>query len=184
MLRSVVVPSPSRPWALKPQHHAPPSSVIAQLKLLPAPMAIAPLPRPDTATGTLRRVVVPSPSWPLLLKPQHSTAPACVSAQVWYEPMFTAATPLPRPVTATGRELLALAPCPSWPEVPRPQHTRPRLAVMAQLISPKASSAMTPASRPTTSTGKVLEVVVPSPSWPEKLPPQQRTAPALVSAQL
>ena len=37
--------------------------------------------RPDTATGISLSVVVPLPSWPLALSPQHMTAPAVVRAQ-------------------------------------------------------------------------------------------------------
>ena len=39
------------------------------------------LARPLTATGLVLCVVVPSPSWPLPLKPQHLAAPALLSAQ-------------------------------------------------------------------------------------------------------
>jgi len=35
-----------------------------------------------TVTGVVRFVVVPSPSWPLLLYPQQSNAPLRI-AQVW-----------------------------------------------------------------------------------------------------
>jgi hypothetical protein len=45
-------------------------------------MAVAPL-RPLTATGVRRCVMLLSPSWPLLLKPQQRTAPPATRAQVW-----------------------------------------------------------------------------------------------------
>ena len=37
---------------------------------------------PETAAGTIRLVVVPSPSWPKLLFPQQRTAPPIICAQV------------------------------------------------------------------------------------------------------
>src|SRR5262245_26476508 len=37
---------------------------------------------PTTATGSSRIALVPSPSWPLVLVPQHQTLPASVRAQV------------------------------------------------------------------------------------------------------
>jgi len=36
----------------------------------------------DTLTGVVRRVVVPSPSWPKLLSPQHFAAPVVSLAHV------------------------------------------------------------------------------------------------------
>ena len=42
----------------------------ARLWNLPAATAVTPLARPSTATGVVRIVVVPSPSWPATLLPQ------------------------------------------------------------------------------------------------------------------
>lgn len=39
-----------------------------------------------TSTGVELSVVLPSPSWPTLFKPQHLTPPALVTAQVWSDP--------------------------------------------------------------------------------------------------
>ena len=36
-----------------------------------------------TATGVYRSVVVPSPSWPSTLRPQHRRVPSPRTAQVW-----------------------------------------------------------------------------------------------------
>ena len=55
-------------------------------------------------------VVVPSPSWPKSLSPQHLTPPALVSAQVWPSPAAIAVTPLVRPVTSTGVVLVGRRP--------------------------------------------------------------------------
>ena len=59
---------------LSPQHLTPPALVSAQVWWSPAAIAVTPLVRPVTATGAWRSVVVPSPSWPLPLLPQHLTA--------------------------------------------------------------------------------------------------------------
>ena len=54
---------------------------------------------PDTSTGVVRSVVVPSPSCPKLFRPQHLTPPVSVSAHVWEPPAAIAATPLASPET-------------------------------------------------------------------------------------
>ena len=66
------MPSPSWPSASLPQHLTAPPPVSAQVWEPPAVIAPTPLPRPLTATGVRRFVVVPSPSWPKMLLPQHS----------------------------------------------------------------------------------------------------------------
>jgi site-specific recombinase XerD len=58
------VPSPSSPKALWPQHLTPPPTVSAHVCSEPAEMAATPLARPETSTGMLLCVVVPSPSRP------------------------------------------------------------------------------------------------------------------------
>jgi hypothetical protein len=45
-------------------------------------MATTPLAKPTTSTGVLLAVVVPSPSPPVLLSPQHFTPPPIVTTQV------------------------------------------------------------------------------------------------------
>lgn len=42
------------------------------------------------------------PSWPALSRPQHLSAPAVVTAQVWYCPAETLTTPEVSPNTSTG----------------------------------------------------------------------------------
>src|SRR2546422_994304 len=80
--RLLVVPSPSWPTKPPPQHLTPPTLVSAQLWKSPAAIAVTPLLRPKTATGSNRLMVVPSPSWPELLLPQHVTPSVLFSAQV------------------------------------------------------------------------------------------------------
>lgn len=87
----------------------------AQLCSPPRPIAIAPLARPETATGRSLVLVVPSPNYPYSLSPQHLTASVSVSAQLWSPPAAIAFTPLTRPETSTGIELLVVVPSPSSP---------------------------------------------------------------------
>jgi hypothetical protein len=59
-----------------------------------------------------------------------------------------AVTPLLKPVTFTGVELLVLFPFPSWPSLFSPQHlTAPEL-VKAQVLAQPAEMAMTPLVSP------------------------------------
>src|SRR6266498_3682884 len=84
--RSVLVPSPSWPESFQPQHATRPALVSAQLWYAPAAIAVTPLASPATPTGVWRSVVVPSPSSPDSLSPQHLMPPALVSAQLWRSP--------------------------------------------------------------------------------------------------
>ncbi|KRC30598.1 hypothetical protein ASE28_14285 [Acidovorax sp. Root219] len=147
-------------------------------------MAATPLARPVTGWGVLLSVVLPSPSWPYALRPQHCTAPAVVSAQVWLPSAAMAATPPAKPVTVWGVVLSVVLPSPSWPKLLSPQHCTAPAVVSAQLWFSPAAMAATPLARPVTGWGVLLSVVLPSPSWPSLLRPQHCTAPALVSAQL
>src|ERR1700733_14028675 len=98
---------------------------MAQAEPHPTEMAVTPLVRPVTCTGTELFVVESFPSKPASLSPQHSTPPAPVTAQAAppkllvvtplgslttstgiEPPTETAVTPLVRPVTCTGAELL------------------------------------------------------------------------------
>ena len=85
VLLFVVVPLPSRPLPLLPQHCTPPLASTAQLWLLPADTLCAVV-MPETGTGVLLLVVVPLPSCPLPLLPQHWTPPLESTAQVWLLP--------------------------------------------------------------------------------------------------
>src|SRR5947207_3219817 len=73
---------------------------------------------------------MPMPSCPLVLLPQHHTAPAVVMAQAvpalnpLGPPAATRITPANQ-VTGTGRVLFTVVPLPSWPEKLRPQHHTP-----------------------------------------------------------
>src|SRR5438128_11384755 len=67
-------PLPSSPSKLLPQHLTPPSVVSAQTWPLPAAISATPPCKPITSTGERRVVVVPSPSCPASLEPQHFAA--------------------------------------------------------------------------------------------------------------
>src|SRR3990170_3387966 len=133
----------------------------------PAAIAATPLARPATPTGTLLSVVVPFPSWPPPLLPQHLTPPPLVRAQVWLEPAAIAATPLARPQTSTGTPLAVAEPFPSSPWEFQPQPLPPPPIVSAHVWQLPAVIALTPLARPETSTGTLLSIVVPLPSWPK-----------------
>ena len=59
--------------------------------------------RPLTLTGVKELVVVPLPSSPVSLKPQHATVPPVRSAQVWSSPAEIWVTP-EMPLSLTGVE--------------------------------------------------------------------------------
>jgi len=67
-----------------------------------------------TATGTERRVIVPSPSSPRPFCPQHHAAPALVIAHVWLGPASMLAN-FTEVATATGAFLAVFELSPSWP---------------------------------------------------------------------
>lgn len=101
---SLVVPSPSRPYSLWPQHFTVPAFVRAHVCSRPAEIAETPVESPKAATGVERSVVVPSPSCPYWLLPQHFTPPLLMSAQVCVPPVAIAETPLESPETPMGVE--------------------------------------------------------------------------------
>ena len=138
----MVVPSPSCPLSLLPQHLTPPLVVSAQAWRLPSAIVLTPLLRPETFTGTLLSVVVPSPNAPKTpsLRPQHLAAPAAVTAQVNSELVATdLIPPLVKPTTSTGVDwICAEEPLPKKPVMLLPQHLIPPAVVMAQKYSPPA----------------------------------------------
>jgi hypothetical protein len=97
---------------------------------------------PTTGAGVGRLIVVPSPSWPVLLLPQQATVPARDTAHVWGAvsmakdvlriPVSIIETSA-RPDTGTGVGRSTVVPSPSWPPRFAPQHTAPRAAVTAQV---------------------------------------------------
>ncbi len=64
------------------------------------------------APGANRRVVVPSPSCPESLEPQHTTAPVSFKAHECVAPTATSTTP-DSPLTAVGVDVELVVPFPS-----------------------------------------------------------------------
>jgi hypothetical protein len=141
----------------------PPPPVSAQGTAVPTETEVTPLVRPVTCTGVAELVVVmdPFPSSPMLLSPQHMTAPLAVSAHAELLPTETEVMPLVRPVTGTGTKLLVV------PPKRRPQHMTAPPAVTAQAVEVVTDTDVTPLVRPVTCTGTELFVVEPFPSKPE-----------------
>ena len=73
--------------------------------------AVRPVPRP-TLTGLLLVLVVPSPSWPFELPPQHTREASSSMAHAWSKPavIVTAMRPVPMPI------VLPLLPPLFWPQ--------------------------------------------------------------------
>src|SRR6188768_1416095 len=161
-----------------------PTRSSAHVWLSPAAIAITPAASPETPTAASRRRVVPSPTWPNSLPPQHSTAPSVRSAQLWRWPRASAVAPPERPCTSTGVSRRCVVPSPSWPYWLSPQHLTPPPRRTAQLWLSPPATAMTPLARPDTAPGLHRSWVVPSPSCPRLLSPQHSTPPSLVSAQV
>src|SRR5262245_29060653 len=92
------------------------------------------------------------------------------------------------PVTCSGVRWPASVPSPSCPEA-LPPHAHTDVIAVIPLVR-VARDASNPAEmlvtwdRPVTWTGISLLAVVPSPSWPEALPPQAQTVPSERSARL
>jgi hypothetical protein len=82
---------PSEPSLLEPQHQTPPS-FNAQLWFSPALIAVTPLSRPDTGTGTRLDTCEGSLGPPPTPLPQHQTPPS-FSAQVRLRPALIASAP-------------------------------------------------------------------------------------------
>ena len=137
----------------------------------------------NTFTGTELFVCVPSPSWYSQLRPQHLT-PVPVDAQVCAIPAASIVAPLDNPETVTGVKLLLKVPSPSCPAQLRPQQLTAPPEVSAHVCSLPAAMATAPFDKPTTFTGMLLLVVVPSPNCPVSFLPQHLTPPALVIAQV
>jgi hypothetical protein len=92
------------------------------------------------------------------------------------------ATAAKRVAGPTGVGLFVVVPFPSWPELFSPQHNTVPVGERAHVWYPPAAIVAMPGPNPETPTGTELFFVVPFPSWPEVLRPQQRTSPPAVSA--
>src|SRR2546429_414908 len=96
-----------------------------------------------TSTGVNSWVVVPSPNWPLPLKPQQYAAPAAVTPQVWRKRALTAAKLTPGGAfTSTGVNSLFMLPSPSCPLALSPQQYAAPAAVSPQVWKKPALTAL------------------------------------------
>ena len=75
------MPLPSCPFSLNPQQYTPPAATTAQACPLLAAIAVMSA-RPVTGTGVGELVVVPLPSDPEELLPQHSTVRSAMRTQL------------------------------------------------------------------------------------------------------
>ena len=110
---SPLVPLPSWPYALWPQHVMVPFWRSAQECKWPAVMDVASV-MPSTSTGTEEPVFVLLPSWPYVLWPQHVVVPFWRSAQECASPAVMAVASV-MPSTLTGTEESVFVSLPSWP---------------------------------------------------------------------
>jgi hypothetical protein len=151
---------------LEPQHRASPEVVMPQLCDAPATRvdhAIAPL----VATGAARVVVVASPSWPYVFRPQqYPTLVVVVMPHVCAFPAVRDAKVRPfETVVGTVRWVDVLSP--SLPLLPSPQHqAAPPLAIPHAWFPLRAAVRAVHVFPPETVPGALWFVVVPSPSWP------------------
>ena len=157
-----MVPLPSWPDPLYPQHRTPPEVRVAQVCAKPLEMAVA-VEIPDTMTGTLESVAEdPLPSAPQALLPQQRTDWSVRAAQVWPPPAETAAAPV-RPVTVAGTSVSVVVPLPNCPRLFHPQQRASPLLRATQVWSWPAAMLVAPVMLET-ATGVVESVVVPLPS--------------------
>jgi hypothetical protein len=150
-----VVATPNSPKRFDPQQNRS-ARLYAQVWPKPAAIPWTPLVRPRTWTGVERLVVLPSPSWPFSLPPQHIAAPAVVTAHVWFAPAEMAAMPLDKPTTSMGvdvhgkgspiTEHTACAVPPNWPELSDPQHFALPAFVTTQAWFPPTETIAAPAA--------------------------------------
>ena len=118
MIRPDRVSSPSNPPP-KPQQYAVPPDPSPQVCNSPATRLVNVLP-PVTATGVVRSVEEPSPSWAPPLYPQQYEAPPSTSPHAWRDPDTRLVKANP-PDTVTGEVRVVVVPSPSWPCPLNPQ---------------------------------------------------------------
>src|ERR1700761_6315395 len=126
MAEFLVCPLPRIPPRPIPHASTVPVLVSAIVSSQPARTALILVPLGSlTLTGVLRRLKLPSPTWPKVLLPQASSAPALVSATLWLQPARIEVTVTPAGIfTLTGaRKSVVPLPLPSSPSlfVPQPR---------------------------------------------------------------
>ena len=102
---------------LAPQHCTAPVAITAQAWLAPTARSSTVPASPLTAAGANTfDPLVPLPTWPYWLRPQHCTAPPVISAHAWSVPVTTLLM-LPTTDVAPGAPVVAgdVVPRPSCP---------------------------------------------------------------------
>lgn len=161
------------PDAFSPQHWTVRFPRTAQERYARAATAMASV-IPDAATGVVTADVVPLPACPESLLPQHVTAPAARRAHVWSKPAATSTAPA-TPEMSTGAGSNASSPARSVATCPRrfpPQQRTAPSSTTAHACSCPALRRDAP-DAPSTGAGSGRSAVVPSPSCPSALRPQQ-----------
>jgi hypothetical protein len=167
--RSSVVPSPTAPLSLRPQHHKVPGARSPQAFVwLPALIAIQSLKMP-TGVGVCRSSFVPSPTPPKKFAPQHYAVPGARKPQLSKLPTLIAVQSAKSPIRV-GADRSLVVPSPNFPKVLWPQHHKvPERNPHAE--APPASP-FTQSVRASNWTVFGRSDVVPSPKPPPKLSPQ------------
>src|SRR5512141_2346278 len=110
------MPLPSWPLEFAPQHHTPPPAT-AQLWFWPAAMSetiVSIVLDPVwTWTGDDRWLLVVSPSWPLVLRPQHHAVPSLLRVHVCWSPPATSTAPVNDGTSVGTARVLFLEPSPT-----------------------------------------------------------------------
>src|SRR5262245_35381766 len=94
---------------------------------------------PRTGTGTAESPLVPLPSCPFSLLPQHQTLPDARAAHAWSPPAPSAVT-FVSPETDCGLLPPLVWPLPSWPLADAPQHWIARPSTSAQACRAPATT--------------------------------------------
>src|SRR6266550_4508932 len=123
VLRSIVVPSPSKPIrSFCPQQYRAPAASMAQVRKRSASTATKTNPGAFTRTGASLGSVVPFPSPPYGFSPQQYADPVEVKAQLCPPPALIDVNVTPGGVvTITGVVGVAVVPSPSCPVTFNPQ---------------------------------------------------------------
>src|SRR5271167_5157505 len=172
MSEFVVVPLPSSPLALLPQHSTVAfGPTIAQAWSSPAATWVAVEIALTTTGVACVAAVVPFPSWPSWPSPQHEIGPP-LRAQPKKPPIATSDTPV-TPGMATGVALpLELVPLPRPPWSAAPQQASPPLGGTTAHVSSLPADIEAYPLLPETAAGTAVLADDPMPSWPDCPSPQ------------
>jgi hypothetical protein len=173
-------PLPSWLLALYPHANVAPPTFTAREWFSPAAMSPTPDPRAATCTGVTALVVDPMPSWPKPFAPQAHAVPSGLIARVC-DPPAAMATAVPSDATSVGFRRSVVVPSPSWPASFAPHARTLPFASSARLCRAPAAIATTFESPETWTGARRSAAVVPSPSCPSVLSPQDQTVPSTFS---